>query len=186
MELILEQGRPATNEGRADNEIEVYDLLDSLGIPFERVDHEAAFTMEACEPVDEILKPAVICKNLFLCNRQKTHFYLLLIRDDKIFKTKEISHQINSARLSFGPEEDMQELLGLTPGSASVMGLIADKENKVQLLIDEDVLKEEYLACHPCRNTSSIRLKMKDVVEKLLPAIHHDFMTVKLGTGSAE
>lgn len=183
MKLQLVKGRPATNEGRLEKEIRTYDLLDELGITYERVDHEEANTMEACLAIDEVLAPAVICKNLFLCNTQKTRFYLLMIREDKKFKTKEISHQINSARLSFAPAEYMEQFLDITPGSVSVMGLMNDKENQVSLLVDEDVLKEEWFGCHPCINTSSIRLKVSDVFEKFLPEIHHDYTVVTLGTG---
>lgn len=180
MELKLEKGRPVDISGRLDKEIRTYDILDKLGIEYERVDHEAAETMEACAAVDEILSPATICKNLFLCNTQKTKFYLLMIRGDKKFKTKEISHQINSARLSFAPPEFMEEFLDITPGSVSVMGLMNDKENRVQLLVDEDVLNSEEFGCHPCINTSSMRLKTKDVFGKFLEAIGHDYIVVKL------
>lgn len=180
MELKLEKGRPVDITGRLDKEIRTYELLDKLGIEYERVDHEAAETMEACAAVDEILSPATICKNLFLCNTQKTKFYLLMIRGDKKFKTKEISHQINSARLSFAPPEFMEEFLDITPGSVSVMGLMNDKENRVQLLVDEDVLNSEEFGCHPCINTSSMRLKTKDVFGKFVEAIGHDYIVVKL------
>jgi Ala-tRNA(Pro) deacylase len=180
MELLLSQGRPKNVEGRLEKEIRVYDLLDSLNIQYDRVDHEAAETMEACARIDEVLKPAVICKNLFLCNTQKTKFYLLMIREDKKFKTKEISSQINSARLSFAPSEYMEEYLDIEPGSVSVMGLMNDTENKVRLLIDEDVLHEEQFGCHPCVNTSSLRLKMSDVLGKFLEAVHHDYTPVHL------
>lgn len=183
MELQLVKGRPETNAGRLEKEIRTYDLLDRLGINYERVDHEEANTMEACLAIDEVLAPAVICKNLFLCNTQKTRFYLLMIREDKKFKTKEISHQINSARLSFAPSEYMEQFLNITPGSVSVMGLMNDKDNQVTLLVDEDVLKEEYFGCHPCINTSSIRLKVSDVFEKFLPEVHHEYTVVTLGTG---
>jgi len=180
MSLELQQGRPADTTGRLEKEIRTYDLLDSLGIAYERVDHEEANTMEACAAVDEVLAPAVICKNLFLCNTQKTKFYLLMIKNDKKFKTKEISKQINSARLSFAPPEYMEEYLDITPGSASVMGLMNDMENQVTLLVDEDVLAAEYFGCHPCINTSSLRLKVKDVFGTFLKAVNHDYITVKL------
>ena len=180
MEMELVKGRPETNHGRLEKEIRTYDLLDSLGIPYERVDHEEANTMEACQAIDEVLAPAVICKNLFLCNTQKSKFYLLMIREDKKFKTKDISKQINSARLSFAPAEYMEQFLDITPGSVSVMGLMNDKENQVQLLVDEDVLKGEYFGCHPCINTSSLKLKVEDVLGKFLTAVHHEYIVVKL------
>lgn len=180
MDMKLRKGRPLTSKGRLEKEIRVYDLLDKLGIPYERVDHEAAQTMEACLQIDRILAPAVICKNLFLCNTQKTKFYLLMIREDKKFKTKEISHQIGSARLSFAPEEFMTEYLDITPGSVSVMGLMNDPDNHVKLLVDEDVLKAEYFGCHPCINTSSLRLKTADVFGTFLQAVRHDYIVVHL------
>ena len=178
--MILENGRPSDVSDRLDKEIRTYDLLDRLGIAYERVDHEPADTMEACLAIDEILAPAVICKNLFLCNTQKTKFYLLMIREDKKFKTKDISHQIGSARLSFAPQEFMEQFLDITPGSVSVLGLMNDTENNVQLLVDEDVLSSELFGCHPCINTSSLRIKTSDVFETFLKEVHHDFIKVVL------
>lgn len=177
--MELQKGRPADTAGRLEKEIRTYDLLDRLGVEYERIDHEPAMTMEDCKEVDQLLE-AVICKNLFLCNRQKTAFYLLMIPDTKVFHTKDLSAQIGSARFSFAKPEYMEEFLDITPGSVSVMGLMNDKEHRVQLLIDEDVLDGEYIGCHPCINTSSIRFKVKDLIEKVIPAMGHDFVKVKL------
>ena len=177
MELF--KGRPQDLSDRLDREVRVYDFLDSLGIEYIRTDHEPAQTMEDCNRIDKVLD-VLICKNLFLCNRQKTVFYLLLMPGDKPFKTKELSSQINSARLSFATEDKMLEFLDIEPGSVSVMGLMNDKENNVNLLVDEDVLKGEFIGCHPCVNTSSIKLKTTDVVYKSLKAVNHDYTTVKL------
>lgn len=170
--MTLVQGRPEDCAGRLAKEVRVYDLLDGLGISYQRVDHEAAMTMEACAAIDRVLD-AVICKNLLLCNRQKTAFYLLMIAGDKAFKTSVLSRQIGSSRLSFAPPEDMERLLDITPGSLSVLGLMNDRENRVQLLMDEDVRKGEYFGCHPCVNTSSLRLRTEDLMEKILPALGH-------------
>ena len=139
MELKLENGRPADTTGRLEKEIRTYDFLDALQVPYQRIDHETLMTIEACKDVDKVLD-AVICKNLFLCNRQKTNFYLLLLPGDKKFKTKEVSSQLGVARLSFGNETYMEKFLDITPGSVSVLGLMNDKENRVQLLIDETSL----------------------------------------------
>ncbi|MCR5116491.1 MAG: prolyl-tRNA synthetase associated domain-containing protein [Lachnospiraceae bacterium] len=177
MELFT--GRPKDVEGRLQREIRTYDFLDSLEIEYQRTDHEAAKTMEACEEIDKVLG-VLMCKNLFLCNRQKTAFYLLLMPGDKKFKTKELSAQINSARLSFAEAEDMIRYLNIEPGAVSVMGLMNDNDHAVQLLIDEDVLKGEFLGCHPCVNTSSLKLKTEDVIKKFLPAVEHDYVTVHL------
>ena len=177
MELF--KGRPQDLSNRLDREVRVYDFLDSLGIEYIRTDHEPAQTMEDCNRIDKVLD-VLICKNLFLCNRQKTVFYLLLMPGDKPFKTKELSSQINSARLSFATEDKMLEFLDIEPGSVSVMGLMNDKENNVNLLVDEDVLKGEFIGCHPCVNTSSIKLKTTDVFDKFLKAVNHDYTTVKL------
>ena len=180
MKLTLQAGRPAETENRLKKEISTYDLLDTLHISYDRVDHEAAETMDACEAIDKVLSPAVICKNLFLCNAQKTKFYLLMIAGEKQFKTKEISHQIGSARLSFAPAEYMEEYLDITPGSVSVMGLMNDIHNKVQLLVDEEILSCEYFGCHPCINTTSLKLRVSDVLGPFLEEIRHDYKIVSL------
>ena len=177
MELL--NGRPADCTGRLEREIRTYDLLDELGIPYLRTDHRATDTMEECNEIDAVLG-VVICKNLFLCNKQETKFYLLMMPGDKVFKTKEVSHQIGSTRLSFASPENMYKYLGLEPGSVSIMGLMNDHGNNVQLLIDEDVLKDEYLGCHPCVNTSSLKIMTSDIVQKFLPATGHTYMTVHL------
>ena len=176
MELI--KGRPANESDRLAKEIRVYDLLDKLGMEYYRTDHEPA-TMEVCNDIDKILG-ALICKNLFLCNRQKTQFYLLMMPGDKTFKTKDLSRQINSARLSFADEEYMEKYLDITPGSVSIMGLMNDTDNNVQLLMDKEVLEDETLGCHPCINTSSLKLKTREVLDKFLPAVHHKAIIVEL------
>ncbi len=182
--MELHYGRPESMEGRMEREVRTYDYLDSLGIEYWQTDHEEeANTMEDCLKIDAVLE-ATVCKNLFLCNRQKTKFYVLMMPGDKPFKTKELSAQINSARLSFAPEEKMLEYLDILPGSVSVMGLMNDTENHVQLLIDEDVLNGEFLGCHPCINTSSLKIRTKDITDIFLPAVHHDFIPVTL-TGEA-
>ena len=177
MELV--NGRPQHTEGRLDKEIRVYDFLDALGISYQRIDHEAAMTMEACEEIDKTLE-ATICKNLLLCNRQETQFYLLMLPGDKVFKTKDLSAQIESSRLSFAKAEYMEKYLDITPGSLSVLGLMNDKDKIVRLLIDEDVLAGEYIGCHPCINTSSLRFRTKDLLGKIIPAMEHERTVVKL------
>lgn len=172
-------GRPENTEGRLDREIRTYDFLDSLGIKFSRVDHEAAYNMQACDEIDKVLG-VQMCKNLFLCNRQKTDFYLLLMPGDKKFKTKELSAQIGAARLSFAEPEYMLKFLDIEPGSVSVMGIMNDKEHNIQLLIDEDVLKDENIGCHPCVCTSSMKIATGDIIEKFLPATGHDYKMVHL------
>ena len=172
------EGSPSP-EGRLPKEMAVYGLLDSLGIPYAGVDHEPIFTIEGCRDIDRVLG-IHLCKNLFLCNTQKTKFYMLMMPGEKRFVTREFCHQIKSPRLSFAPEEYMKEYLDLTPGSVSVMGLMNDAGHHVQLVIDRNVLKEEFLGFHPCINTSSLRISVKDLVEKFLPAVGHDFITVDL------
>ena len=179
--MQLQNGRPENTDGRLDKEIRVYDFLDKLGVEYQRVDHEAAMTMEACEAIDRVLgDDTAICKNLFLCNRQETDFYLLLMPGDKPFKTKNLSAQIGSARLSFAKPEYMEKYLDITPGSVSVLGLMNDHEKKVQLLIDEDVMKEPYFGCHPCINTSSLKFTTDALKNKVIPALGHEPIMVKL------
>lgn len=177
--MEIYKGAPKELGGRAEKEIRVYTLLDSLGIEYERVDHERADTMEDCAEIDEALG-VVMCKNLFLCNRQKTAFYLLMMPADKPFKTKELSAQIGSARLSFADAEQMERYLDITPGAVSVMGLMNDKENMVSLIVDRAVSECEYIGCHPCVNTSSLKIKTKDVLGRFLENVGHSFITVDL------
>lgn len=176
----LYTGRPADTTGRLPKEIRTYDLLDSLGITYTRVDHDAMPTIEACKGVDDLLS-IEICKNLFLRNTQKTAFYLLLLPGNKKFKTAVLSKQIGSARLSFAEPEFMEQYLDITPGSVSVLGLMNDPENKVRLLIDKAILDNHpYFGCHPCINTSSLKFRTEDLLNKILPAIHHDYTMVDL------
>ena len=170
--MLVNKGRPRNEEGRQEREIRTYDFLDSLGIEYYRIDHEHLDTMEQCEAVDVALE-TVLCKNLFLCNRQHTAFYLLMMPGAKHFKTKELSSQINTSRLSFAEPEYLLEYLDIIPGSVSIMGLINDKENKVQLLIDKDVIAPDHIGCHPCANTSSLKIRTEDVLNVYLPATHH-------------
>ena len=155
MSLTLQHGRPENMTERLKKEQKVYELLDLLHIEYDRVDHEPAMHMDVCEEIDKVLKAAT-CKNLFLCNRQKTDFYLLLIPGEKIFKTKDLSAQIGSSRLSFGTADYMEEFLDVTPGSVSILG------------------------CHPCINTSSLRLKTKDIFNTFLNAVDHNMTEVHL------
>ena len=177
IDQTLYTGRPT--DRRIDKEERCYDLLDRLGVEYFRVDHEHADTIEACEEVEELLG-CRICKNLFLTNRQQTAFYLLIMPGEKPFKTKLLSKQICSARLSFASPEHMEKYLDVTPGSVSVLGLMNDSERAVRLLVDRDLLREENFGCHPCINTSSLRMPMRDVREKLLPALGHEPTYVNL------
>ena len=173
-------GRPENCADRLSKEIRTYDFLDALGIAYQRADHEAAMTIEACLAIDAAMGVS-ICKNLLLCNRQCTSFYLLLMPGDKPFKTKELSAQIGSSRLSFADGSYMEEYLDITPGSLSVLGLMNDKDHKVQLLIDEDLLSWEKIGMHPCINTSSLWLRTEDLLTKVIPAMDHPYKTVVLG-----
>lgn len=177
MELF--KGRPQNNDGRLEREIKVYDFLDSIDIEYERTDHEEANNMEACNRIDSVLG-TIICKNLFLCNRQKTDFYLLMMPGDKPFKTKDITSQLGCARLSFASPEYMLEYLDIEPGAVSIMGLMNDVNNKVQLVIDRPVIEAETIGCHPCVSTSSLKFKTKDILEKYFPAVNHKPIIVDL------
>ena len=177
MELKLYKGRP--EEERIAKEERCYALLDRLGIEYYRVDHEHADTIEACHGIESALG-CKICKNLFLCNRQETEFYLLLMPGDKPFKTKLLSKQIGSSRLSFASAEHMEELLDISPGSVSVLGLMNDAGGRIRLIIDEELLADEHLGCHPCINSSTLRIRMSDLTEKLLPAMGHAYTPVTL------
>ncbi len=177
--MELYDGRPADPSGRLPREIRTYDFLDRIGIRYQRTDHERADNMEACNTIDAVLG-VIICKNLFLCNRQKTAFYLLMMPGDKKFRTKELSAQIGSARLSFAEPDDMLKYLDIEPGAVSIMGLMNDRNNNVRLLIDEDVLRDEYIGCHPCVCTSSLKIRTEDIISRFLPAAGHTYQAVRL------
>lgn len=177
--MELYSGRPADINSRLSKEVRIYDLLDKLGIEYKRADHPAAETMEACLEIEKVLG-VEICKNLFLRNRQKTEFYLLMMPGSKPFKTKDITKQLGCARLSFAEAEFMEEFLDITPGSVSVLGLMNDIENRVRLIIDKDILEGEYIGCHPCINTSSLAIKTEDILNKFLPAVGHTTTTVEM------
>lgn len=165
--------------GRLDKEKRVYALLDQLHISYEGVDHDIANTIEDCQAVEEELE-VKICKNLFLRNRQKTTFYLLLMPGDKKFLTKDLSAQLGISRLSFAEPEFMEQYLDLTPGSASVLGLMNDQNRDVTLLIDEDLLKDEYIGCHPCINSSTLKIRISDILDTFLTHTGHQPTHVRL------
>jgi len=177
--MKLETGRPENCEGRLPKELRCYELLDSLGVEYYRVDHPRTDTMEACREVDTVLC-ADTCKNLFLCNRQQTEFYLLLTPGEKVFKTKDLSRQIGSSRLSFAPGEAMEQLLDITPGSCSILGLMNDRENRVRLLVDAPLLEAEWLGLHPCINTTSLKIRTADLFGPVLKAMGHEMTVVDL------
>lgn len=177
MKVVTGRSRDVT--GRQDKETRVYDLLDRLGISYWRIDHEETASIEDCHGVDEALGIS-ICKNLFLCNRQKTEFFLLMMPGRKLFRTKELSAQIDSSRLSFAPSEYMEEYLDITPGSVSVLGLMNDIGHRVRLLVDADILEDDYVGCHPCVNTSSLKIRTSDITECFLKNTGHGLTVVHL------
>lgn len=163
--------------GRLPKEMAVYSLLDELSIPYERVDHAVTETMEACENIDMLLGVSM-CKNLFLRNRQKTAFYLLMMPGTKKFKTKDVSKQLGTSRLSFAEPEYMEQYLNITPGSVSVLGLMNDSTHAVHLVIDKELLENEYIGCHPCINTSSLKIRTEDILNIFLKHTGHTWTTV--------
>lgn len=174
------EGRP-TEGNRSEAEIKTYDFLDRWGIRYETVTHEAAYTMDECQEVEKTLD-APICKNLFLCNRQQTAFYLLMLPGDKHFKTKFLSSELGCARLSFATEEHMIQMLGIHPGAVSPMGLMNDTDNMVLLVVDQEILDNEYLGCHPCVNTASLKISVADLLDRFVPATGHKYEVVTLKT----
>ncbi len=168
----IENGRPQNCDTRTQKEIAVYDLLDALSIPFGRVDHDAADTIEACLEVEKVIGVG-ICKNLLVCNRQKTDFYLIMMSGEKPFRTADVSKKLGVSRLSFASAEDMERLLGVTPGSVTVMALKNDVDGEVKLIIDRDVLGGDFIRCHPCINTSTLKIKTSDLIDTFLPYVKH-------------
>ncbi len=156
-----------------DNQKLVCNKLNELNIPYELKFHPPAYSIEACEELVHKLGEGVHCKNLFLCNRQETEFFLLLIRFDKKFRTAEVSKQIGKARLSFAKDTYLEKYLHVQPGSVSPMGLLFDKDHRVNLLIDKDIIEYEKIYFHPCDNTASLLLKVQDFLNTFLPYTGH-------------
>ena len=179
IDTTVYRGRPTDESGRSENEIRCYDFLDLIGIEYERIDHDPTETMEECREVKKLLGLDV-CKNLFLTNRSGKEIYLLLMPGDKPFRTSVVSKLIGTSRLSFGKPELMEELIGTKPGSASILGLIFDTEKKVKLVIDSAVLKKDHFGCHPCKNTSSVKMKTSDMLDILLPALGHEPLIIDI------
>lgn len=180
MELYaVEKGKPNNFFSRTDSEKKTYELLEKLGIEFSRADHDPASTVDECGTVDRALE-VEMCKNLFLCNRQKTDFYLVMMKGEKHFSSKDFAHKMGIARVSFADENYLREYLDVYPGAVTVLGLANDSEHKVKLVIDKDVAEAEYVGCHPCVNTSSLKIKSKDIFEKLLPYTGHSATILEL------
>ena len=171
VDKTLYKTRPS-GDGRLKKEMETYDILEKLDIPFQRVDHYPVATTEDCAEIEAVLGME-ICKNLFLRNGSKTEFFLLVLPGGKKFVTRDVSRQIGSSRLSFGEADYMEEFLNVTPGSASILGLMYDKVHKINLLVDREIAESEYICCHPCINTSTLKIKTADILEKFLPYTGH-------------
>lgn len=183
-EYRIYRGRPIGEEC-TENEVKVYDFLDAQDISYVSLKHPAAFTIEECHRIrDRVGAP--VFKNLFLTNKQQTKFYLLVMPGEKVFKTKYLSAQINSARLSFADEVHMNHYLGVSPGSVTPLGLINDTTGTVNLLLDRDLQRHEEFACHPCINSASVVLSLRDLTEKLIPATGHEITWVSLPDGAEE
>lgn len=168
--------RPA--DRRTEAEEAIYDKLDELSLPYLRVDHDHADTMEDCLLIEGKLG-AAICKNLFLCNRQQTQFYLLMMRGNKPFKTKFLSAQLGCSRLSFADEGHMADLLHTVPGSVSALELLFDTQGQVQLVIDSPLMEDEYISAHPGLSRSTLRLARADLL-KFTAATGHEPVIVDL------
>ena len=164
------KGRPFYIENRQDKEKRCYDFLDSLGVEYEVVDHDEASDMEKCKEIEGALG-VKICKNIVLCNRQETKFFLFMMPGDKKYVTKDISKKLDMSRLSFAKENYLKEFLDVTPGSVSVLGLLNDKDNRVELVIDKDVRQAYFIRCHPCENTSTLKISTDDFLNKIIPAL---------------
>lgn len=173
------RNKPIDISERCDKEVAVYDMLDRLNIEYERVDHDAIKNMDGFREIDKVLN-VKMCKNLFLTTANKKNFYLFLMPGNKKFVTKVFSKLVGASRLSFAKEELMERYLNTSPGSASILGLMNDIDKKVKLVIDSDVYNSEFIGCHPLVNTSSLKIKTSDIVEKFLKETGHDVLVVDI------
>lgn len=149
-----------------------YESLEKLHISFERVDTDEAISMEDCIEINQKLDMKMV-KTLFLCNRQKTELYLFVTTADKPFKSKDFSNSLGISRLSFAPEELMENILGVKIGAATIFGVLMDKDNLVQVVFDKDVLLEEWYGCSDGTTTGYMKVKTNQIVDNFLSYIKH-------------
>ena len=171
------RGVPKDIDSRQEKERKCYDFLSKLGIDYEVVDHEEASDMDRCREIESVLG-VKICKNIMLCNRQESRFFIFMMPGDKKYVTKEVSKKIGMSRLSFAKEKYLKEFLNVSSGSVSVLALLNDLDNKVELVIDRDVIQQENIRCHPCVNTSTLKIKTEDFLNKIIPALKKEAMII--------
>ncbi|MCR1899643.1 prolyl-tRNA synthetase associated domain-containing protein [Irregularibacter muris] len=167
------------SDDRTKTEKTVFSLLQKLNIPFERVDNDVVETMEECEEINQVLGTE-IRKSIFLCNRKKTSFFLVVMPANKSLDVKSLGRKIGVSGLSFASGELMEKHLGAKPGSASVMGLVNDEDDYVQLIIDKEVAEAEWFGSNTGMNTSHIKIKTSDLLHKFLPQIGHKAEMIEL------
>ena len=171
------RGVPKDIDSRQEKERKCYDFLSKLGIDYEVVDHEEASDMDRCREIESVLG-VKICKNIMLCNRQESRFFIFMMPGDKKYVTKEFSKKIGMSRLSFAKEKYLKEFLNVSSGSVSVLALLNDTDNKVELVIDRDVIQQDHIRCHPCVNTSTLKIKTEDFLNKIIPALKKEAMII--------
>ena len=135
--------------------------------------------MEECKEIDQALGTE-IRKSIFLCNQKKTSFFLVVMPAEKQLDTGALEKKLGVSHLSFASGELMEKHLGTKPGSASIMGLINDEDEYVQLIMDKEVADEEWFGCNPGINTDHLKLKTQDLLKKFLPRIYHKAKIVEL------
>lgn len=172
MTYISEKRTTAPENIKNPTEKKVFALLDKLKIAYECVENDVVESMEECKEVDEALGTE-IRKSIFLCNKKKTSFFLVVMPAEKSLDTATLSNKIGVPHLSFASAEHMEQHLGALPGSASVMGLINDEDDYVQLIIDKEVADCEWFGCNPGINTAHLKMKTSDLINKFLPKINH-------------
>ncbi len=160
-------------------EKEVYGKLNELNISFDRVDNDVVESMEECLEIDKKLGTE-IRKTIIVCNEKKTQFYLIVLPSEKRFDSKEFRNKMECSRVSFAKVEDMERVLGVLPGSATVMSVIKDNDNIVQVVIDKEVADEEFFGCNTGANTRHIKIKTKDLIDVILPNLNHEPKIIEL------
>lgn len=171
------RGKPKDLDKRQEKERKCYEFLEKIGLDYEVVDHEEASDMDKCLEIETVLG-VKICKNIMLCNRQETRFFIFMMPGDKKYVTKDVSKKIGMSRLSFAKEEHLKDYLNVTPGSVSVLGLLNDIDNRVELVIDRDVIGQNHIRCHPCVNTSTLKIKTDDFLTRIIPALNKEALII--------
>lgn len=160
----------------------VYEMFDKLGIVYKKYEHKAVYTIEEAKELN-IDMPGRHCKNIFICDRKKRSFFLIILPEDKKLDFRIIENKLSYKGLRFAPEEMLHKYLGVEAGSVTPFGLINDIGKKVEVIVDKDIITADYVSFHPNVNTSTVTIAVEDF-NKFLQWCENKLRYIDLSTNS--